>query len=203
MIQLEQLPASRRQLLAVGILLIFLLILYLFLVRPYLEAYNEHESQLITLQERLQRYQSVAGSRALIEQRLKEVANNPQTRDFYLSQETVALASAELQQLVKEAVVSSGGRLISTQIVQHQTQNSTPPVTVKVTMRGTIEAVHESFHRLESGRPLLFLNDVTVRGIATARYSARRRYRRSSNADEEGPALSVSFELTGYAVVKG
>jgi general secretion pathway protein M len=124
-------------------------------------------------------------------ERLEQLRGLPQFNDFLLNQSAPNLAAAELENRVKTTVAQRQGRMISMQMVPTTaTPEGLLPVTIKISARGTIETVQALLHALESGTPLLFLDNVEV---APSR-GTRSRYQRTIAA----PQLDISFDLTGY-----
>lgn len=193
----RNLTPKQSQGLAIGLLILAILAAYLSVVRPYRQAYVGYQEQLASLQERLARYRALAASREAVLEQLKQLGDSPQLKEYFFSEPTTALASADLQQHVKQAIVSSGGRLVSTQVLEIRSQEGAVPVTVKVSMRGPIEAVQQLFHTLEASQRLLFVDSVTLRQQSRRR---RRIARRPNQAViVAGPELGIEFELTAYA----
>jgi general secretion pathway protein M len=181
-------PVQSRAL-ALALLALLLGGLYLGAVRPYLERYHSSGAELVLLQERLAVLQRVVASRDAVSARLERVAALEARQQGYLTGETAPLASAELQEYVKQVVLASGGRLISTQAVPAELQAGLVPLTVKVAMRTDTEGLQRVIHALESGRPLLFLDNVVVRSLGAGRVRA---------GAATGESLDVRFDLTGY-----
>jgi len=61
-------------------------------------------------------------------------------------------------------------------------------------MKSTLEDMVKIFHALETRKPYLFLEDVTVR----SRQVARRRLPSNASIDEAMSQLDIDFKLSGY-----
>lgn len=179
--------------LAVVLLLILALLVYLGFVRPYTGLLHGLQQEIVQLGERLARYQSVASAQQAVDKGLRLLQRDPQLTTSFLSQKTEALASAELQQLVKRLVRESGGQLVSTQTVTAQESGDFDAVTVKVVMRGSSETLHQLLRKLELGKPLLIVDGLSIRNM--------RRYTRPGQ--EAAERLTVNFDLTGYLWPRG
>lgn len=182
---MRTLTASQSRALAIALLVVVVLAGYLGLVRPYVETYGSYREDIAMLQDRLVRYRAVASMRDVIAERFAQLRDDPSMAVNFLAQETPALASAELQQYVKRAIGQSGGGLVSTQVVPSEQKAGIVEATVKVRMRGSSDTVQKLFYRLEAGRPLVFIDNVSLRTTG-----------RSGVA--KGQHLDVRFDLTGY-----
>jgi len=174
--------------LAVLLLVLTVLLVYLGFVRPYTATLSGLQDDIDRLNDRLVRYRSVATAQQDVDRRLLLLQKDPQLAASFLSQKTAALASAELQQLVKRMVRESGGQLVSTQALASEPGGDFAAVTVKVVMRGSSENLHDLLRKLELGRPLLIVDGLSIRNM--------RRYARANQPVAE--RLTVNFDLTGY-----
>ncbi|MDH3639910.1 MAG: type II secretion system protein GspM [Gammaproteobacteria bacterium] len=168
---------------AVGLLILAVAVVYLAVVHPYLDTYRDYRANIATLTERLQRYQAIAASRSDIMQRIRQVRGSRELKQSFLNSKTPALASAELQQYATRAINQSGGQLLSTQVIPPQDDSGMVAATIKIGVRGTSETIQKLFHALERGRPMVVLDNLTVRN----------HQRRASKE-----ALDIRFALTAY-----
>lgn len=127
-----------------------------------------------------------AGLEPILEQLRQALADDAR----YLKSSTDALAGAELQGMVKKAILSKGGNILSTQIVSAAPEGRFITVVLRVKMRATLEETVEIFYTLETGEPHLFLNNVGL--------SARAPRGRSRVPLTEPASLEVQFDLAGY-----
>jgi general secretion pathway protein M len=183
-------PAGKRAA-ALALLVVALALAYLAVIGPVIGRYRDYEERIDDLSHRLQQYRSLAQTRAVNQRLLDQLKRRDQAKRYYLSEHKPALASAELQGLVKRAVERAKGELLSTQAMSDQPGEGYAKVTVKVRMQGDIEALQKVLHALESSRPLLALNNVVIEPASVRRAP-----------DPEGPnaatVLAISFDVTGY-----
>jgi len=181
--------------LAVGLLLLALSLVYTGLIGPYLGAFAESRDRIANLQYQLVRHRAMIDRRGELSERLEQLRALPQFTSFLLTQSTPNLAAAELENRVRNAVAQREGRMLSMQMVPTTpTPEGLLPVTITINAKGTIETVHSLFHTLESGSPLLFLDNVEV----TQARGSRSRYPRMTTP----PQLDIRFNLTGYVRTK-
>ena len=87
---------------------------------------------------------------------------------------------------------AAGGSLTSTQILEPEEISSFERVSVNVRMTGTTPAVQKSLHALESGRPVLAIDELLV---VTRRTTLRLGNRRKAESQDW---LDVRFKVSGY-----
>ena len=188
-------PAASRAL-AVGLLLLVLFLIYLLAVQPYLGAFTEYRQRIADLRYQLARYQTMIDRRDDLSQRLDQLRGLPQFTNLLLPETAPNLAAAALENRIKTALAQRQGRMISMQMVPtSQTPQGLMPVTITIDAQGTIETVQTLFHALESGSPLLFLENVELKQSR----SSRRRYPGMTTP----PQVDLRFNLTGYIRAQG
>ena len=173
--------------LAVGALVFLLLAAYAVLFMPIVDKYVNNRDRIQDLDDQLTHYRMLAAEEPAVRERLEAFKQRNQGSELYLKGETPTLAGAELQERVKSVVESSGGTLVSTQTLPEAEEEGLVRVSVKVRMRGDVEGVQRVIYGLETGRPLVFLENVLVRSRVVRR-------RGVVNVSE----LDISFDVTGY-----
>ncbi len=120
---------------------------------------------------------------------MEEIKQNSSVSEQYISRDTAALASADLQSLIKETVNTSGGELISTQVTPEQQEDQLTRISVRVRMNGSTRVLRDVLHAIESAKPLLWVDNVNLRPI-----------RMPLRPGQKGSAdrLSIDFEVVGY-----
>ena len=164
-----------------------LAVAYLLVVQPYVGAFSAYQEQIDDARERLQRYQAMVASRPGIEAQLQRLDADQQVARLYLKADSVSLATAELQQLIKQAIVQSQGTLISTQPVATRAGDTLVPASIAVRMQGDSAVLHKLLHALQRTHPVTVVSELTLRG--------RRPVNRQPKDLEN---LDIRFDLTGY-----
>jgi hypothetical protein len=150
-----------------------------------LDARMAETQQNLAIQRRIAR--ASAGLQPIMEQ--LERADVADTR--YLKSSSEALAGAQLQDMVKKAIVSKGGSILSTQIVSAEQDGRFRRVVLRVKMRAALEQTVEIFFALETSATYLFLDNVSL--------TSRSNLRRSPTPEAVTPVpLEVEFDLSGY-----
>jgi len=163
-----------------------MILVTLLIALPWYAKWSTYQEVATSAAEQLARFESRLSRRPAIQQALTELQKQNNLQGSYIQGQTLGLAGANLQQMTKGLVETAGGALISSQIV---TPPSEPPLQMlvnKVRMRADTEALLKLVHRVESGEPTLFLENLIVRGS---------RSRRRSLAE-----LDIQFDLAGYTL---
>jgi general secretion pathway protein M len=139
------------------------------IVYPVLEAHRQFNQRIGDLGHRLGQYKRLAQDRAALQSTLEQHKRADAARNYYLAEHNPALAAAELQGLLKRAVDQARGELVSTQMTGGQRAERSAEVSVKLQVRGDIRTLQRLLYSLESARPLLFVNQLSVSAAPLAR----------------------------------
>lgn len=183
-------PRYRRWL-AVGLLLLVLLVFVLAVLLPLLGsglAYHEEKNDLLF---RLQRQQKIAARKDSVAQSLESIKLQFAEQGYFSNRDTEALASAELQNIVKTAVTDAGGQLTSTQGLPGKIDNGFNRVAVRVRMTGNIETLRTVLHSIADAVPVLIVDQLDITPVRGAR-------NRTSNKIEPNAQLNVSFQVVSF-----
>lgn len=182
---------NKSRLSALGLLLGVVVLLYLAIVAPLAGLAHGYSDSAEELQFRLERLRKVAAEKDGLMRRLESIRAGEQSDDRFLARTTAALASAELQTQIKQAVGEAGGELTSTQVIPEHNEERFTRVAVKVRMNGSTEVLKEVLYRFESAKPMLFVENLNIRPIRIPRNPA---LKNQAIPDK----LSVDFDVVGY-----
>jgi len=174
---------------AVLILLLLTAGAYFLGVMPTIAGYREDAAALAEVQELLAKFQRVAASEEGLEEKLQEIQQRQELQGYYLTQETEALAAADLQARVKAVVKESGGTIRSLQTLSEEVEGDFRRVTLRMQMMTTTESLFRIVYVLETSQPFLFLDNVDIQSRST---------RLAGQQENAEPSLTVSFDLYGY-----
>jgi general secretion pathway protein M len=161
---------------------------YAALVQPLVSAHRHFDERIAELNHRLGQYKKSAKERESTERLLEQRKRADAARQYYLAERNPALASAELQGLVKRAVEQGKGELVSTQVLSAQRASE---VTVKAQVRGDIRTVQRTLYALEAARPLLFVSSLSVASATPPRILR-------PVAAVPGKDLVINLDVSGY-----
>jgi len=180
---------TRDRVLAVALLVFSIGLGYTLVINPLLDLRREYSESVEDLEFRLQRYRKVAAEKGYWAKHVEEIKQHSSVSEQYISQDTPALASADLQTLIKETVNSAGGELISTQVVPEQKEEQLTRIAVRVRMNGSTRVLREVLYAVETAKPILWIDNVNLRPI---RVPVR------PGAKGVSDRLSIDFEVVGY-----
>ena len=178
-----------RRLLALAILTAVVLSAALFGAAPVLERMRETEDTLAFNRDMITRLARGLADRGAQEARIAELSERLETSGLYLRAETEALAAAQLQELVKQAVAMHGGELRSLQPLPAETEEALTRIRLRVVMTCEHDTLIALLHALETGVPYLFVERLEIGSTATRRRALR--------DDREG-MLALGLDLYGY-----
>ncbi len=175
--------------LLVGVVLIFSLGLF----GPLLAINQSYRERIEDSEFKLQKLRKIAAEKDFWLKRLEEIKMQGKAEGRLIARDTAALASADLQSLIKEAVNRAGGELISTQVIPEHKEEQFNRVAVKVRMTGSTQALRDILHSFESGHPILFVDNLNIRPIRNVQPMLPGR-----KAGKVTDKLSVDFDVIGY-----
>lgn len=195
---MKNMSPGQSRLLAVLLLVLVIMVLARLVLAPVWSSWRDYGDRIESLEGRIAVYDRLITSLPADRERLAQLRSSLPSSDWYLSESTPALAAASLQQLLHRQVSRSGGEVISTQIIGGATRGAPlETVSIQVHLRGEISDLVDLLYALESGRPVLFVDNLTV--LANPRRQVATRRNQSRERIQQLPALDIRFDLTGYA----
>lgn len=173
-------------LLVIALLLVYLLFFHWFVVR-----HQEYAVEIGELREQLTRFQTVAAQRQTLQERLGQIRGQKSDAELFLVQpsfdEAAAAMSGDIGNMVRTLAADSC-QIVSRQPVRPKVQERFQKVTVNVRMRCDAEDFLQVLHSMESGTPLMLVDDLNI---------IRPRTRSSRNTQPQG-SLDIRFNVSGY-----
>jgi len=174
-------------LLAIAVLLVYLLLFHWFVLR-----HTDYAEEIGDLRAQLTRFQTVASQREALQERLGQIRGSKSDADLFLDQssfdEAAAAMSGNLGVMVRTQADDTC-QIVSRQPVRPRVQERFQKVTVNVRMRCDAEDFLEILYQMETGTPLMLVDDVNI-----IRPSARR----SRGTQQVQGALDIRFNVSGY-----
>ena len=191
-----KLSKSGQRAAALLILLGIIIILFSVTILPVLIASSNLHESIDELGFRLQKYQNIASMEVPLKNQLTRLESQQVSKEDLLNGESTAITGANLQELFKQRVQQSGGRLQSTQILPESYQGSLERIAIKANFTGSIKVLQKTLYNIEYQQPLLFVDNIEIRSRTT-----RRRSRRTQTQPTE--MLTVTMEIAGYRRSEG
>lgn len=181
---------------AVALLLPFAVLgaLYLFAVAPLLQGYERKQDDLAHARDMLARTTAIAAQRDAIEAEVAALRKRQADSGLFVRGNSDALAAAALQDHVSAAVRNGGGDLRSLEGLPSESAQGLTRLSMQARLTGDIREVAELLHRLESRQPLLFVEEISLRGRLT---------RERGEEVKVTPELLVDILVTGYRLEQG
>lgn len=187
------LQPKQRQILAVLLLVALLLLVFGLVVQPLLGYYIDKGDTLDSLEQRREIYQRLVDELPRQLARLEELRQQDPSGQLAFQEPRPALAAANLQQLVGQAISSAGGEVVSTQILTREKSGAPiPEIGLRVRMRSDTGALVRVLHTLAYHQPLLLVDELEVNSN-----SRLRAIRPGAGPAATTPvALGISFTVT-------
>ena len=177
--------------LAVGLLMMVLLLIGMALIVPVVSkglALNESKNALIF---RLQQYQRILAKKDSVVAEMAAIKEQHDEQGYFNSQETDALASAEMQNFIKKTIVDAGGQLSSTQASPVSVKDGFSRITVRVRMTGNSEVLRAVLYKIETSTPLIIIDQIDIRPMRSKRNMATHKIEPSND-------LNVNFQAVSF-----
>lgn len=187
---------DRRQsrLLALGLSLLTLVVVVGGITLPAMGMNRHYDEMIHSMGDQLLVYQRVARHSEEYQAKYQQLQRLQEKDRRYLQSDTESLATAELQRIVKQVISGNQGEILSTQVMRTTDEKGFQRVTIRLRMKSTLDDMVKIFHALESRKPYLFVENVTIR----SRQISRRRLPSNKAIEEAMSQLDVDFQLSGY-----
>lgn len=149
--------------LAVSLLMAVVLIISLIVIVPLLSKGLDLYKSKNDLIFRLQQYERILATKHAVTASMANIKQQQEQQHYFNSQETDALASAEMQAFIKKVIVDAGGQLNSTQVLPVNNKSSFSKITVSVRMVGSSEVLRTVLYKIETSTPLIVINQIDIR----------------------------------------
>ncbi len=186
---------SPQRWLALGLFLTVMLLVVFIAIVPLVSTGMDFYGQKQELIFRLQRATKVVARKDAVVAENERIKQKYQGQNYFSTRDTVALASADLQKLIKTSISEAGGQLTSTQVLPSSSKDSFSRVTVKVRMTGDIEALRTVLHEIESSVPMMIVDQLDIRPV-------RGRRNRRTRKIEPSNKLNINFQVAGFMRAK-
>lgn len=191
-----------RCLFAAGVPVLLLLCTVVVILWPWWQHSRELDGRLLRVRDQITQYQRLVATLPRLQQELELVRNRDDTKTFYFAAETPALAGAQLQSEVQDIIRASGARPVSTQILPIDSNEQPPRIRVRIQFQGSIESLLNVLYRIESARPFLFIDQMSLRSSASNVPKRTVRSRRGGDATppRERDELTLRLDLFGFSL---
>ncbi len=183
---------SPQRWLALGLLGLVILCVIFIIIVPLVSMGLENNQQKQELIFRLKKAKQVVARKDSVLANIEQIKKKYLAQNYFSTRDTEALASADLQKLIKSAITEAGGQLTSTQVLPGlATENGFNRIVVKVRMSGDMEALRSVLHEIESSRQIMVIDQIDIRPV-------RGRRNRRTRKIEPSSKLNINFQVAGF-----
>ncbi len=183
---------------AIGLLILSVWVLAFYVLTPLGQGYIDKADEISMLEKRLGTLRAMLANKALVQTELKRLDSLNESGDVFLKGSKEAIASANLREFVNDIVKESGGVLVSTQQYPAPSIDTANAVGLRLQFNGEITNLTSLLYKLESARPLVFIDKMTVTSSATRKRRSVRSRRLSAKSSRK--SLTVRLDIVGYMV---
>ena len=177
--------------LALSLLIIVVLVISLIVIAPLLSKGLELHKSKNDLIFRLQQYERILATKNTVVASMAKIKEQHDLQSYFNSQETDALASAEMQAFIKKTIVDAGGQLSSTQALPVNNKNKFSKITVKVRMNGNSEVLRTVLYNIETSTPLIIIDQIDIRPLRGTMNNVTHQIDANNN-------LNVNFQVVSF-----
>ena len=182
---------AQQQLIAIGLLIAVFLLMMLLIVFPLINKaidLNEAKDNLVF---KLQQYERILAKTDLVTANMENITKEQDSQGYFNLQATDALASADMQEFIKKAIIEAGGQLSSTQALPVSNKDDFKRITVSVRMTGNSQVLRTVLYKIETSEPLIIINQIDIRPMR----GTRNRITRQIESSNE---LNVNFQAVSF-----
>ena len=184
-------PELHERWLALGLLVVVLIMSILVFFTPLINKGLELIDDKNNLVIKLQQYERILAKKEIVTANMADITSQHETQGYFNSQETDALASAEMQEFIKKAIVDAGGQLSSTQALPINNKENFNRITVRVRMTGSSHVLRKVLYKIETSKPLIIIDQIDIRPMR----GIRNRTTRQIDLSNE---LNVNFQAVCF-----
>ena len=186
---LSKLSPARQRALAVGLLVAVVLGALALLLGPIVLLHRHYDTAIADTSDRLRRYERIAAQAPEYRKALTAM-DHRSGRRFYLTNTAAKLAGAEMQELVKAAIESNGGRITTSQNVAPRDDGRFREIVVSVQFFATTANLQKILMAIETHQPYLIVDNLTIRPLNA--------FRGFKPGPGQEPELNVQLEVGGW-----
>lgn len=177
--------------LAVGLLIAVVLMISLVVIVPLVSKSLELQDTKNNLVFRLQQYERILATKDIVINGMAKIKEQHEQQGYFNSQKTDALASAEMQEFIKKAIVDAGGQLSSTQALPVSNKDKFSRITVRVRMTGNSEVLRAVLYKIETATPFIIIDQIDIRPM-------RGKRNRTTRQIDPSNELNVNFQAVSF-----
>jgi len=184
-------PIDSQRWMAISLLVAVVLLIGGLLVAPLVGKGMELNEEKEGLLFKLQQYQRILAKKDAVIASMDKIKQQHDEQGYFNSQQTDALASAEMQNFIKKTIVDAGGQLSSTQAIPVSVKEGFSRITVRVRMTGNSEVLRAVLYKIETSTPLIIVDQIDIRPMRGRRNMVTHKIEQSND-------LNVNFQAVSF-----
>lgn len=181
---------------AISLLLLMIFFVIFYLCIPLGSFYLNKTEAVSDLKQQLSRFEYLIANEDKINAELKRIDNLGAEGDLFLSGNKKSIASANLREFINEAVTRSGGQLVSSQDYDAEPIASATAIGLRLQVTGEVKNLVDFLYELESARPIIFIDDLSVSSSSSRLRVSN--VRRSRTKPQNRSSLDIRMDVVGY-----
>jgi type II secretory pathway component PulM len=160
---LDKLPEQQRRWAWLGLAGLGLLLTYLLIIGPLLDLEDSWDQELVRQRQVLAKYQSLVAHRTTAQEAITALQTSfAQIRSQFLTGNNPAVASSDLQDIIKTLAREHGLELTSTKTLPPRETGPYLEVPIQVTLAARIDQMLTIMYNLEHHKKLLFISELEI-----------------------------------------
>lgn len=188
---LSRLSPAQSRALALALLVAAVALVLGLVLAPVLLLHRHYDDAIELWTSRLGTYRRVAAQAPELRLAL-DAMRAKDGRRFFLRNTATNLAGAELQELVKGAIESGGGRITTSQSPAPREDGAFRQVVASVQFFATVPNLQRILHAIETREPYLVVENITIRPTNA--------FRGFKPAIGQDPEVNVQLDVTAWAM---
>ena len=190
---MDKINRQQQRWLAVGLLIVVLLLAFSLVIWPIVDKGLELSETKENLAFTLKKYERILAGKENVQKSIASIEEQNQEQGYFNNQGTSALASAQMQEFIKQTIVQAGGQLSSTQVLPSSEgeKEKFERITVSVRMTGNIEVLRAVLYKLETSTPLIIIDQLDIRPMRSIRNQITRQI-------EPSNGLNINFQAISF-----
>ncbi len=187
---IAKLSPGQQRALALALFFAVLAVVLLVLLGPLILLHRHYDRAIAETTDRVAHLRRIAAQAPELRRALDSMKERDGRR-FFLRNTAPNLAGAELQELVKAAIESNGGRITTSQNTSPRDDGRFKQIGVNVQFFATTPALQKLLGALESQQPYLLVDNITVRPL-----NAFRGFKPGPGME---PEVNVQLDVSAFA----
>lgn len=184
---MQHLNEKYRQRIAIALLAVAVAFVLSLTIVPVYVANASRQDTLDQAQARLVRYEHIATRDRELLPQYESLRSRQKAAGNHLRSDTVAVAGAELQRLIKQITARHQAQIVSTQILPAADEEGFVRIAIKVRVRGLLPAILQSLYDVETNDVHMFVDNLSIRNNSA-----------SHQRNLALPPMDADFDLIAY-----